>query len=125
MRIAVASLGLDVAHRFEQADGYTCYLVERGIIVDCQNMPAQTASYPETASLLKSIDATPIIVGAIPIDIANVFCKAGIEVVAGASGSAREVVEQYLTSTLIGVDEMCHDGDPECEGDLAAQGCSL
>lgn len=125
MRIAVASSGLNVASRFEQAESYTFYLVERGIIVECQNMPNPGRSYAEVASMLTSIDCSVIIVGAIPIDIARVFCRANIEVVAGASGSAREVVEQYLTRTLIGVDEMCHDGDPECEGDLAAQGCSL
>ena len=74
--------------------------------------------------MLLSIDATVIIVGAIPVDIARIFCQANIEVVAGAQGSAREVVEQYLTRTLIGVDEMCHDDDAEYD-ELAAQGCTL
>ena len=49
-----------------------------------------------------------LIVGAIDYDVANVFCHAGIEVIAGAHGSAREVVQAYLTRTLTGVDELCH-----------------
>lgn len=126
MRIAVASKGLDVAPRFEFAESYTCYTVDRGIIADCQNVPAPRASFTEIAELLLKLDVSAIIVGAIPIDIANVFCRASIEVVAGASGSAREVVEQYLTRTLIGVDEMCHWEDDELDQDtLAKLGCAL
>ena len=49
-----------------------------------------------------------LIVGAIDYDVANVFCHAGIEVIAGAHGSTREVVQAYLTRTLTGVDELCH-----------------
>lgn len=125
MRIVVASSGLDVAERFEYAESYTCYRVERGIIVECQNMPNPQLPYRDLASMLLSIDAGVIIVGAIPVDIARIFCQANIEVVAGAHGSTRTVVEQYLTRTLIGVDEMCHDGGGEHEEELAVQGCSL
>ena len=38
MRIAVASEGLEVAPRFRQCASYMCYRVERGIIVECQNL---------------------------------------------------------------------------------------
>lgn len=123
MRIVVASSGLDVASRFEYAESYTCYLVERGIIVECQNMPNPGLSYHEIAQMLLSIGTVAIIVGAIPENIARVFCQADIEVVAGATGSAREVVEQYLTRTLIGVDEMCRDDVHD--GELVAHGCTL
>lgn len=127
MRIVVASLGLDVAPRFEFADGYTCYNVERGIIVDCQNMPAPNPPYSEIAKTLSSLEVSTIIVGAIPIDIANVFCHANIEVVAGAKGSAREVVDAYLTRTLTGVDELCHwDDEDELDAEtLERLGCAV
>ena len=36
------------------------------------------------------------------------LCHAGIEVVAGVKGSAREVLEAYINHTLIGADELCH-----------------
>lgn len=126
MRIAVASSGLNVATRFERAESYTIYRVERGIIVECQNIPVPIIPYVEIASQLVSIDVSVIIVGAIPVNIARVFCQASIEVVAGAQGSAREVVEQYLTRTLIGVDEMCRDDDYALDGvDSSAHGCTL
>lgn len=126
MRIAVASLGLSVAPRFEYAESYMCYTVERGVIVNCQNMPNPGMPYQDLATTLLGLDVSTLIMGAIPIDIANIFCHAGIEVVAGAKGSAREVVEQYLTRTLIGVDEMCHcDDDPELDDEeLARLGCA-
>ena len=39
MRIAVASQGLDVASKVLRCASYMCYRVDRGMIVDCQNMP--------------------------------------------------------------------------------------
>lgn len=123
MRIAVASQGLDVAARFEQCESYMCYTVDHGIITECQNMPNLGLPYQELANLLNDLGVCTLIVGAIPFDIAHVFCAAEIEVVAGAQGSARTVVERYLTKTLIGVDEMCHD-DAEEEAHAGA-GCAL
>lgn len=124
MRIAVASQGLDVAARFEQCESFMCYTVNHGIIAECQNMPNLGLPYQDLAKLLGDLDVCALIVGAIPFDIARVFCSADIEVVAGAQGSARTVVEQYLTKTLIGVDEMCHEDEAEEEA-LAGMGCAL
>ena len=89
MRIAVASEGLEVAPRFRQCASYMCYRVE-------------------LVALLVEMGVDTLIVGAIDYDVANVFCHAGVEVIAGAHGSAREVVQAYLTRTLTGVDELCH-----------------
>lgn len=122
MRIAVASQGLDVAARFEQCESYMCYTVNHGIIAECQNMPNLNMAYQELAQLLCELDVCTLIVGAIPFDTARIFCSSDVEVVAGAEGSARTVVEQYLTKTLIGVDEMCHD---EAEEDYVGLGCAL
>ena len=108
MRIAVASEGLEVAPRFRQCASYMCYRVDRGIIVECQNLPNPGLAAPKLVALLVEIGVDTLIVGAIDYDVANVFCHAGIEVIAGAHGSAREVVQAYLTRTLTGVDELCH-----------------
>lgn len=114
MRIAVASTGLDVAWRFDVADSFTFYTVNLGIISDCQCMPSLDLPLEKLAATLKELDVTALICGAINVDSAEVFCKADIEVVAGAQGAARELVEQYLTRTLIGVDEMCRDDEESC-----------
>ena len=114
MRIAVASEGLEVAPRFRQCASYMCYRVDRGIIVECQNLPNPGLAAPKLVALLVEMGVDTLIVGAIDYDVANVFCHAGIEVIAGAHGSAREVVQAYLTRTLTGVDELCHlDGSSD------------
>ncbi len=123
MRIAVASTGLEVAPRFSQCTSYMCYTVSRGVIVECQNMPKPAVSGAKLVSLLSEIGVDVLIVGTIEYDIANLFCHAGVEVIAGASGSAREVAQGYLTRTLTGVDELCHlddwDREDEPEHNLA------
>ena len=81
-----------------------CYRVERGIIVECQNLPNPGLAAPKLVALLVEMGVDTLIVGAIDYDVANVFCHAGVEVIAGAHGSAREVVQAYLTRTLTGVD---------------------
>ena len=95
MRIAVASEGLEVAPRFRQCASYMCYRVDRGIIVECQNLPNPGLAAPKLVALLVEMGVDTLIVGAIDYDVANVFCHAGIEVIAGAHGSAREVVQAY------------------------------
>ena len=102
MRIAVASEGLEVAPRFRQCASYMCYRVERGIIVECQNLPNPGLAAPKLVALLVEMGVDTLIVGAIDYDVANVFCHAGVEVIAGAHGSAREVVQVYITRTLTG-----------------------
>lgn len=111
MRIAVTSEGLEVSQSFGRCASYMCYTVDRGVIVECQNMPNPNLSMEKLIPLLRDLGVTVLIVGAIDYDTANVFCCADIEVIAGAQGSAREVVQAYLTHTLTGVDELCHNGD--------------
>lgn len=111
MRIAVASDGLDVAPRFGQSASYMCYTVECGVIVECQNMPNPGLPTKKIVTLFREIGVDALIVGAIDYDVASLFCHEGIEVIAGAKGSARELTQNYLTRTLTGVDELCHVGD--------------
>ncbi len=109
MKIAVASSGLNVAARFEYAESYTCYLVERGIIVDCQNIPNLHVPYNNVAQTLASLGIKTVIVGAAPHTIGSVFQQANIEIIAGAEGGTREAVEQYLTSILIPADDVSYE----------------
>lgn len=108
MRIAVASEGLEVSPYFGQCSSYMCYTIQRGIIVECQNMPNPGLPLNKLVSLLHDFDVRTLIVGCIDYDTAHVLCREDIEVVAGASGSARDVVQAYLTRTLTGVDDLCH-----------------
>jgi predicted Fe-Mo cluster-binding NifX family protein len=85
-----------------------CYNVERGIIADCRNLPNPGLSAEDTAQMFIDLGVSTIITGGIDYDFANMLCHAGIEVVAGVEGSAREVLEAYINHTLIGADELCH-----------------
>lgn len=94
-----------------------CYTVSKGVITDCRNLPNMGITSHEAASLIKNAGFDVIITGGIDIDMANELCCAGVEVVAGVEGTAREVAESYLNRTLMGAVELCHatyeEHDPE------------
>ncbi len=117
MKIAVACTGLGVAPHAAQCESFMCYTIERGIIKDCRNLPNMGITSAEAADLIKSLEFDALISGGIDMDTADALCKAGIEVVAGAEGTAREVLESYLSRTLMGAVELCQahgeEHDPE------------
>ncbi len=115
MRIVVAGKGLDVASHFARCESLMCYTVVCGVITECQNMPNPGMPVDKLTELLLQIEVDVLIVGAIDYNIANMFCHAGVEVIAGAQGKAREVAQAYLTHTLKGVDELCHLDDWDCD----------
>ncbi|WP_419064283.1 NifB/NifX family molybdenum-iron cluster-binding protein [Ellagibacter isourolithinifaciens] len=78
------------------------------MIDDCSNLPNPGLSAEDTAQMFIDLGVSTIITGGIDYDFANMLCHAGIEVVAGVEGSAREVLEAYINHTLIGADELCH-----------------
>ena len=107
MRIAVACVGLGVAPHAARCESFMCYTVEKGIIRDCRNLPNMGITSAEAVELVQSLGFDALISGGIDLDTANELCRLGVEVVAGASGTAREVVEAYLSSTLMGAAELC------------------
>ena len=108
MKIIVACEGLGVSPHAVHCASFMCYTVERGIIADCRNLPNPGLSAEDTAQMFIDLGVGTIITGGIDYDFANMLCHAGIEVVAGVEGSAREVLEAYINHTLIGADELCH-----------------
>ena len=107
MKVAVACQGLTVAPYFVQCTGYTVYTVDRGIITDSRSIPAPDQPIEKLVDMLKSIGIDTLIVGRIVYDMASVLCRNGIEVVAGAEGSALDVAKAYVSNTLAGVEEVC------------------
>ena len=125
MRITVACEGLGVSAHAVHCASFMCYTVNRGIIAECQNLPNPSMGAAQTVSMLQALDVDTIITGGIDMDFANMLCHAGIEVVAGVKGTAREVVEAYLNRTLIGGDELCHttcnsEAEDEADPELRA-----
>lgn len=105
MRIAVASEGLAVSPYFGHCASFTCYRIERGIIVECQNMPNPHQAPARIAAVLRELDVTAVITGIIERDAVEALHAANIEAVSNQAGSARGAAEAYLTNTLIGADE--------------------
>lgn len=111
MRIAVSCDGLDVARRFDFAESLTVYTVENGIVTRCQNIPHPHDSLDHLVELFRSLGITTLICGMIRVDDARLFCEVGVEVVAGAVGSAKQAMESSLTRTMLGLDQICDDED--------------
>lgn len=123
MKVAVACDGLSVSSHAARCDSFMCYTVDRGVIVDCRNLPNMGITSHEGARLIIDLGFDAIISGGIDMDMANELCAAGVEVVAGVEGSPREVVESYISHTLLGAVSFCHmheadedeDEDPDIE----------
>ena len=107
MRIVVACQGLGVSPLYDISDAYTFYTIERGVITSCQSLPFTRATDESRVSMLLSLDVNVLICGAINADAAAEYCHAGIEVIAGCNGTAREVVDAWLSKTLSGAEELC------------------
>ncbi len=108
MKMAVACDGLRISSHAVHCSSFMFYTVRRGIIVECQNLPNPGLPANETVSLLQNLDIDVLITGGIDMDFANMLCHSGIEVIAGVSGTAREVAEAHLSRTLIGATALCH-----------------
>ena len=115
MKIAVACAGLNVAPYFSQCSNYMCYTVDRGIIVGSQNMPALDQPLEQLIELLRTIGMDTLIVGRIEYDMASKLCISGIEVVAGAEGTALDVAKAYVNRTLSGVSDPCSSDEDESD----------
>ena len=103
MRIAVASQGLDVASKVLRCASYMCYRVDRGMIVDCQNMP--NLSLPPAQLATKALGVTVMLAQTVEPSARAALEQAGIEVEAGSTGTASGAARTYLAHTLAGRDE--------------------
>ena len=110
MRIAVASEGLNVSPYF---GSFTCYTIDRGMIVECQNTPNPRLPLRQLASMLGDLDVRVLIAGCVEREAADALGIEGIEVIPNASGTARKAAEAYLARTLA--------GDGEWHGDEEAR----
>ena len=117
MKVAVACNGMNVSPFAAQCESFTCYTVNKGVISDCRNLPNMGITGAEAAKLINDLGFEILITNGIDVDMANLLCECGVEVVAGVQGTAREAVERYISSTLMGAIELCdahaEQHDPE------------
>lgn len=117
MKIAVACNGMSVSPHAAQCESFMCYNINKGVITECRNLPNMGITSAEGADLIKSAGFDVLITGGIDLDMADALCDCGVEVVAGTEGTAREVVDSYINSTLMGATKLCNaaseEHDPE------------
>ena len=109
MKIAVASEGLDVSSYFECCTNYNCFTVENGSIIDCRNLLNPTPQDRPSAAVLSELGIDTVIVGDIDRGSISLFADHNLAVFSGATGSAKEAVSAYITSTYIACDEFCDE----------------
>ncbi len=110
MRIAIASTGLDVSPCFERCTSLTIYTITCGIISGCQNTPRPQVTDEHLAALLSELSIDCVVAGCIGQATEKALTEAGIEVVTGITGSARNAAEFALARTLA-CDEWLDDED--------------
>ncbi|MEG0072677.1 MAG: NifB/NifX family molybdenum-iron cluster-binding protein [Raoultibacter sp.] len=115
MKIAVASEGLDVSHHFGHCLNYNYFTVADGAVVDCQNMPSPGHLCGSMAPLMKELEVGALITGGIGAGAKNAFDAHGITVITGASGNARQAVEDYLSGELSSSEATCAGHDESCD----------
>ncbi len=98
----INGLGFDAIITNARCGSFMCYTVEKGVITDCRNLPNMGVTSQEAADLINGLGFDAIITKGIDMDMAEDLCASGVEVVAGVDGTSREVVESYVTETLLG-----------------------
>ena len=102
MRIAVASDGLDVSLHGVQCASYMCYLVERGVIVGCQNTPCPCASPELTARFMQQLGIDALIAQNVESELRGALAERGIDCDSCPAGPTRCAVEAYVSGLLSG-----------------------
>ena len=126
MRIAVTYENGEVFQHFGHTEQFKVYCVEDGRVVSSEIVGSDGSGHSALAAMLseKSIDV--LICGGIGGGAQSALEDAGIELCAGASGSADAAVEAYLRGELVNTGANCDHHDEECscgEDGCGEDGC--
>ncbi len=133
MKVAVTYENGEVFQHFGRTKSFKIYDVEDGAVVSSEIMSAGGVGHEALAGLLAQYDIGVLICGGMGAGAQAALAEAGIEVYAGAQGSADEAVETYLKGELVSTGVNCDHHDHEhgeehdhsCgEGGCASGGCA-
>ena len=122
MKIAATYENGNIFQHFGRTENFKVYEVEDGRIVSSEVIGSDGIGHGALAGLLANHEIQVLICGGLGGGAMNALMNAGIEVCAGASGSADEAVEAYLRGDLVNTGANCdhhHHGegeDHECCG---------
>ncbi len=107
MKIAVASMGQEVSPHFGHCENFNLYDRETGT---WENLPSPGHQCGFLPTFLKNAGAGVVIAGGMGRGAQENCRRAGLEVITGASGSAKAAVERYLAGELVSTGAVCdHD----------------
>ena len=120
MKIAVTYDNGNIFQHFGRTEQFKVYEVEDNKIISSEVVGSDGIGHGALAGLLAGHDIAVLICGGLGGGAMNALMNAGIEVCAGASGSADEAVEAYLKGELVNTGANCdhhhHGEDHECCG---------
>ena len=120
MKIAVTYDNGNIFQHFGRTEQFKVYEIEDDKIVSSEVVGSDGIGHGALAGLLAGHDIKVLICGGLGGGAMNALMNAGIEVCAGASGSADEAVEAYLKGELVNTGANCdhhhHGEDHECCG---------
>ena len=116
MKIGVASEGKDVSKKKKHCTNYNLYDVENGVIVKEESIvnPGHQPGFLPNFLADKGINV--IISGGMGKKAVEIFKERGVEVVTGAEGDSKEMVEKFLKGELVSMGSFCsnHDDPGKC-----------
>ena len=118
MKIAVTYENGEVFQHFGHTEQFKVYETDGKTILSSEILGADGSGHGALAQLLGRHDISVLICGGIGGGAQNALAECGIELCAGASGSADEAVEAYLRGELINTGANCdhHSGEHSCGG---------
>lgn len=118
MKIAVTYENGEVFQHFGHTEEFKVYEVEDGAVVSSEIIGSNGSGHGALAELLKNKDIDVLICGGIGGGAQAALAEQGIELCAGASGSADAAVEAYLRGELVNTGANCdHHGEGHNCGD--------
>lgn len=128
MKIAVTYDNGNVFQHFGRTEEFKVYEVEGGRVLASEVMSSNGVGHEALAWLLKEAEIDALICGGMGQGAQDALAEAGIEVCAGAEGSADEAVAAFLAGELVNTGVNCDHHDHEHGHDHsheeAAGGCS-
>ena len=123
MKIAVTYENGEVFQHFGHTETFKVYQVEDGKVVSSQIIGADGSGHEALAGLLAGKDIDVLICGGIGGGAQAALQEQGIELCAGASGSADEAVEAYLRGELVNTGANCDHHEHHEEEHACGESC--
>ena len=125
MKIAVTHENGNVFQHFGHTEEFKVYEVEDGQVVSSAIVGSGGSGHGALAGLLAGQDIDVLICGGIGGGAQAALEEQGIELCAGASGSADEAVAAYLRGELVNTGANCdhHGGNHSCHDHGSSQSC--